>query len=616
MVLVSVIVPTKNSFGEIFEKCLGSVKRQDYPEIELIVVDNNSTDNTKEVAKRFTDRVYNRGPERSAQRNFGARVAKGEFLLFVDSDQELPVNLVSECVKESEKGFDAVLIEDNGIGLTFWSKANAFEKAIHFKDTTVTSPRFVSREKFLGVGGLDERLVFNEDIDLHMRMKKKGLRVGHTDILFNHYEGYSLGDVIKKSFYYGVTSREYFKKNPGQGAKLYLLYHPWIYIKNWRYFLKHPVYGTASVFRKFVNYAAGGTGLLYSYYKNNLKLQIGRSVVDSHISYLIFFITARCNSRCKYCFYWKELNQNKNELSLEEIEKTSKNFKNLLYVSLTGGEPFLREDIDKIAFAFYKNSNTRFIAIPTNGILSEKIKEKVESILELCPNVHLNVELSLDALEEVHDNIRGVKGNFQRAMKTLGYLEQIKKKNPNMRIIIHSVFSGYNQDHVRELYDYIMKKEVDQYRIGLIRKDSRIPESMDIDLKKYNDFVEYIERNKKVGKGLYSKLFYVVNVMNREVNLKTLRQNRMVLPCVAGKKMIVIGEEGDVYPCEILHKSFGNIREHGYDVKRLLRSPQGKALRNFIVKSKCFCTWGCATQNNIIFNPMTYPRILKGMIRV
>jgi len=612
--LVSVIVNTKNC-SEQLDVCLASVKNQNYPNVEIIIVDNNSTDNTKEVARKYTEKVYNKGPERSTQKNFGMKIAKGEFVLLVDNDQELPENLIEECVKEAEKGYDAIHIEDHGIGLTFWSRANAFEKAIHFNDRKVTFPRFVNRQKILEIGGFDEKLVFNEDIDLHMRMEERGFRIGHADVLFNHYEGYSLFDIIKKSFYYGSTAGAYFKKNPSQGAKLYLLYHPWIYIKNWRYFLKHPIYGSASIFRKFINYAAGGCGLIYSYLKNNLKLQIARSVGDSHPSYLIFFITSKCNSRCKYCFYWKELNQVKNELRLKEIEKITKCFKNLLYVSLTGGEPFLREDIDKIAFYFYKNSGTKFIAIPTNGILCEKIKEKVMSILELCPKVHLNIEISIDALGELHDEIRGVRGNFYRVLKTLKYLEGIKKKNPNLRIIIHSVFSAYNQDHVKRLYDFVRGYDIDQFRIGLIRKDSKFSDSTKIDLKKYNDFVDYIEKNKKIGKGLYSKLFYVINIMNREVNLKTLKKNKMVLPCVAGKKMLVIGEEGEVYPCEMLNKSFGNIRDYNYEVSRLLKSKKGKDLRNFIVKSKCFCTWGCATQNNIIFNPRTYPKIVYNLMR-
>ena len=78
--LVSVIITTKNS-SRTLETCLKSIKDQTYKNIELIVIDNNSIDNTKEIAKKYTNKVFNYGPERSAQRNFGAKQAKGEYLL-------------------------------------------------------------------------------------------------------------------------------------------------------------------------------------------------------------------------------------------------------------------------------------------------------------------------------------------------------------------------------------------------------------------------------------------------------------------------------------------------------------------------------------------------------
>jgi len=612
--LVSVLINTKNS-EEWLDVCLSSVKNQSYKNVELIVVDNYSIDKTKEIAKKYTKNFYSKGPERSAQKNYGIKLAKGDFVLFVDSDQELPRELIEECVKRSlDKNYDAVLIEDNGIGTTFWAKTHAFEKAIHFGDKEVTSPRFINRKKLLEMGGFDEKLIFNEDLDLHTRMVENKFKIGHTNLLFNHYEGGNLSDVLRKNFYYGTTARQFFKKNLKRGIKLYLLYHPITYIKNWKYFLKHPVYGSASVIRKLATYVAGGAGLIYTGFDNNLELKLARSIFNKNPSYLILYVTSKCNSKCSYCFYWRELNKKKKELSLEEIEKLTENFRNLLYVSLTGGEPFLREDIDKIAYSFYKNSGTKFLAIPTNGILSEKIKEKVESMLRFCPNLNLSIEVSLDALGNLHDKIRGVKGNFNKAVKTLEYLRDIKKQNPNLRLVVHTVFSAYNQNNIKELYDYIKNFGIDQYRVGLIRKDSKIEDATKIDFKKYYSALKYINENKIKSKG-YSKLFSEINKMNREVNLKTLKENRMILPCVAGKKMIVIGEEGDVYPCEILNKKFGNIRDYNYNIKKLLNSKEGEKLRDFIVKSKCFCTWGCATQNNIIFNMATYPKLFYRVLR-
>ena len=81
--LVSVIIPTKNS-AELLTKCLDSVISQSYKNLEIILVDNNSSDKTKEIATEYTNLVFNQGPERSAQVNFGVTKASGEFVYKID----------------------------------------------------------------------------------------------------------------------------------------------------------------------------------------------------------------------------------------------------------------------------------------------------------------------------------------------------------------------------------------------------------------------------------------------------------------------------------------------------------------------------------------------------
>jgi len=86
--LVTAVVPTKNS-ATTLRACLEKLANQSYANLEIIVVDNFSEDDTQKIAKEFTKQVYKRGPERCAQRNFGAQKGKGEFLVFIDSDMEL-----------------------------------------------------------------------------------------------------------------------------------------------------------------------------------------------------------------------------------------------------------------------------------------------------------------------------------------------------------------------------------------------------------------------------------------------------------------------------------------------------------------------------------------------
>ena len=209
------------------------------------------------------------------------------------------------------------------------------------------------------------------------------------------------------------------------------------------------------------------------------------------------------------------------------------------------------------------------------------------------------------AIIRKHDEIRGVEKNFEKIEKVIKDLQGLK--NNRLKIIIHTVFSAYNQDSILNLYEYFREKNIDQHRIGFLRNDSPNGEAKKIDIEKYSLILNKIKMERKGN--VYSKIFATINKINNEINIRTIKENKWILPCVAGKKMIVINEEGDVYPCEILNRKLGNLRNYNYNIKELLKSYDAKSIRRFIVKKKCYCSWGCATQNNIIFNFRTYPKL-------
>jgi glycosyltransferase involved in cell wall biosynthesis len=109
--LVSVIVPTRNS-ERYLSVCLRSVTEQDYQNLELLVVDRDSTDSTVPIALAFGATVLIAGPERSAQVNAGVLVARGRFLFRVDADFALDPAVVSECVSLAARGADAVVVHN------------------------------------------------------------------------------------------------------------------------------------------------------------------------------------------------------------------------------------------------------------------------------------------------------------------------------------------------------------------------------------------------------------------------------------------------------------------------------------------------------------------------
>lgn len=328
--------------------------------------------------------------------------------------------------------------------------------------------------------------------------------------------------------------------------------------------------------------------------------------------YFTFFITTKCNAKCKYCFYWKDLNSPKRELTLPEIYKISKSMDDLLFFLIGGGEPFLREDIDKIVEIFYKNNHPRFILIPTNGIATDKILEKTKKIAEACPNASLLISISLDGPEKITDETRAVKGCYKRALETVAGLKRLKI--PNLSIGINLTFNAINQNGALNFYEYI-KREIRPDLISplLIRGDPKEKFTKNINLKLYKELQDRIEKDylKKTGKSNlgFSKIIVANRILRANQIYKTAMENRFLSPCYAGTINAIMYPDGKIAPCEILSDNFGNIKDYNYDFKKVWNSKIAKDFREKIKKNKCFCTHECNWTTNILFNPRYIPKL-------
>lgn len=207
---VSVVITSRNE-EENIKNCLESIKKQDYSKdcIEVIVVDNNSEDNTLDIARSYTDKICTYGPERSAQRNYGVKKAKGEYVLYLDADMVLSENVISECVEKCRnETCVALYIPERIIGRGFWIKVRDFERSF-YDATVVDCVRFIRRDKFLQLDGFDENLIGPEDWDFDRRIKEKG-RVGIIVSALYHNEGeFSLRKYLAKKRYYAGGIERY-----------------------------------------------------------------------------------------------------------------------------------------------------------------------------------------------------------------------------------------------------------------------------------------------------------------------------------------------------------------------------------------------------------------------
>lgn len=258
---ISVIITTKNEEKNI-ENCLKSIKEQTYPrdKIEIIVVDNGSTDNTKEIARQYTDKVFNFGPERSAQRNYGINQSQGEYFLYLDADMILNPEAIRECVErvENNQEIAGFYIPEIIAGNSSWNKVRRFERSF-YNATPIDCVRFVKKEKFLEVGGFDESMTGPEDWDFDKKIRLSGKVALIKNPIYHNEAEFNLAKYLNKKAYYAKSFDKYTEKW-GRGdadiKKQFGFYYRFIgvFIENgkWKKLIRHPILALGMYFLRFL----------------------------------------------------------------------------------------------------------------------------------------------------------------------------------------------------------------------------------------------------------------------------------------------------------------------------------------------------------------------------
>lgn len=340
-----------------------------------------------------------------------------------------------------------------------------------------------------------------------------------------------------------------------------------------------------------------------------------RTVVKNYPEQIVFSVTARCNFRCSMCYYTKDPSDN--ELTLDEYEKISRHIPNFHWMMISGGEPFLRDDLFEICQIFVRNNRVRKINLPTNAYFTELIIPTVERILNIRQDCFLNLGLSLHSIGKAHDEIAGVPGSFEHAMQTYRALQPLRKKYKNLGLAIPITYCSYNESAMRDLITFIFEKmEIDDICINLIRGEPRLPGAKSFSHERYAESCRFLHELIHRHKGYYFKLpfrgFYVSkDMVLRELILKTIRTGSFQIPCYAGRISAVINELGNVYPCELRNECLGNLRETGYNFRDIWKGETRRTVLEDISGHRCFCTHECFNTTNILFNPRLYGRLIR-----
>ena len=342
---------------------------------------------------------------------------------------------------------------------------------------------------------------------------------------------------------------------------------------------------------------------------------------------LIQFVTNRCNARCAFCFIdFDDPNINKGELSLSEIERLSLTMgPHLKNINLTGGEPFARKDLLDIARTWFRNTEIESIFITCNGSLPDRVERFTRTLSAEFPDRQILFSLSIDALNEKHDNIRKLPRLFDNCLQTYRMLRDLGRMGANVMANIAITVSPDNYTSALDTYEALTGEHgVTAMTCTAVREAGvfKLPaEQKQGILDTYRALTQRIRDDLASGRIQgYDRSSPLGRMINRKNDLMTgiiadtYMDHQFVTPCQAGSLLAVMAADGTVSPCEVLSWPLGNVRDFDLDFMALWDSAETAKLRQWRNDTKCACTYECAWSYNILGSPKYLPALLKAAL--
>lgn len=345
------------------------------------------------------------------------------------------------------------------------------------------------------------------------------------------------------------------------------------------------------------------------------------------IKTLIIYLINKCNLKCKHCFYYKDLEEAPlQQISLEQLDKIIGQVKPW-GVTVTGGEPFLRDDIFEVCKILDKHG-VRRIGLLSNGLLTDKIVPVVEKILQNVKAV-VNFNMSIDGLEELHDDIRGVKGSFNAVVETTRRLRPFLNKYKNFQMCLRAVVMKSNYKELEQIYEFVDNKLKIPLFLELVRGGASAGVCGNFSNEFYHpkDTSLFLDKNdikelRKIFARIFSKrgknpLEFVRQASQYNMFaylLDTLENEKALVRCTAGTETGVVYPNGDVGICEFMNPA-GNLYDTGFDFNKIWFGEKANQQRKII--PECYCTHGCFVSGEVLNKKVrSYPNRVKSSLKL
>jgi MoaA/NifB/PqqE/SkfB family radical SAM enzyme len=301
-------------------------------------------------------------------------------------------------------------------------------------------------------------------------------------------------------------------------------------------------------------------------------------------------VTYKCNFRCSMCNIWKV--SDFEELAPEEYRKLPNSLRS---INITGGEPFLRSDLVEVVRSIHEIVPGCRIVISSNGSMTDRIVSAMAEMKHFHPK--LGIGISVDGLYEVHDRVRGVEGAFEKASETVRAVKAAGIEDVRIGMTI------VKENSSQVLAVYRLSKELGVEFTTTVahnsdiyfRKDDNCPvealPDVDRDLRRIGD-----AHLRSLSPKAWFRAYHIAGIAN-----SSIRSSAVGL-CTAGTRFIFMDPRGDVYPCIVLNKVMGNIREFD-SVEALLSAKKAQIALAAVKACRKDCWMVCNTRSLILSHP-------------
>jgi MoaA/NifB/PqqE/SkfB family radical SAM enzyme len=324
-------------------------------------------------------------------------------------------------------------------------------------------------------------------------------------------------------------------------------------------------------------------------------------------------VTYSCPSRCLTCDIWQK---KVDDLSVDEYARVFRTLERVpIWVTISGGDQFVRKDLDEIVRLIRTEIEPTIINIPMNGVITERIHALLPKIAEHSRGSQLVLNLSVDEIGAEHDRLRGADRNWEKLLDVAQLIRDLKKTYDHIVMGVHTVVSTHNVHRIPEIErearrvfrpdSYIT--EVAENRVELKTMDKHItPDPAD-----YRRAAAHLKNAIREHRSLnpVARLVESLRLEYYDLAARTLEERRQIIPCYAGWASAHLAPDGHVWGCCVRAESMGNVREHGYDFKAVWLGPPAEAFRKSVKAKECACPLANASYTNMLLDAPTLARV-------